>query len=192
MVPEAPPERTEDGLLPTGEEGWYVLNAREAMWRESKGMGKWPRFEGGRPVFTQLGLSITVLEPGEPIAMYHWETDQEDFLVLAGEALAIVEGEERQLRQWDLLHCPPGTNHVIVGAGDEPCVVFAVGSRLNHTRRLPDGTIEGRDNWGAYTVDEAALRHGAGVEEETKDGAVAYARFPEAQIARYRDGWLPE
>jgi quercetin dioxygenase-like cupin family protein len=189
VVPEAPLERTEHGLLPAGD-GWFVLNAREAAWRECEGMGKWPRLEGATPTFEQLGL--TVLEPGETMAMYHWETDQEDFLVLSGEALAIVEGEVRPLGQWDLFHCPPRTNHVIVGVGDGPCVVFAVGARMNHTHRKPDGSIGGRDDWGAYAVDEAALRHGAGVEQETNDADVAYARFPERVITRYHPGWLPE
>jgi len=71
------------------------------------------------------------------------------------------------------------------------CVVFAVGARENHTYRTPDGGIEGTDDWGAYTVGEAALRHGAGVEEETNDANVAYGRFPERVTTRYRDGWLP-
>ena len=189
MVPEAPLELTEHGLLLAGE-GWFVLNARGAQWRRCEGMGKWPRLEGATPIFPQLGVGLTVLDPGEPMAMYHWETDQEDFLLLSGEAIAIVEGEERPLRQWDFLHCPAGTKHVIVGAGDGPCVVFAVGSRENHTRRTPDGTIAGTDDWGAYTVDEAALRHGAGVEEETNDASVAYAPFPERVTMRYREGWL--
>jgi quercetin dioxygenase-like cupin family protein len=192
MVREAPPEQTEHGLLPTGEDGWYVLNAREAMWRTWAGRGRWPRLEGATPVFEQLGVVLRVLEPGEPMSMYHWESDQEGFLVLAGEALAIVEGEERPLRQWDFLHCPAGTNHVVVGAGDGPCVVFAVGSRQNHTYRTPDGSIDGRDDWGAYTVDEAALRHGAGVEEETVDADVAYGRFDDPELTRYRDSWLPD
>ena len=190
MVPEAPLEETEAGFMPAGE-GWFVLNAREAAWRRWEGMGRWPRLEGSRPIFPQLGIGLTVLEPGEPMTMYHWETDQEDFLVLAGEALAIVEGQERPLRRWDFLHCPAGTNHAIVGAGDGPCVVFAVGARENHTYRTPDGRIEGTDDWGAYTVDEAALRHGAGVEEETNDANVAYGRFPEPVSTRYRDRWLP-
>ena len=190
MVPEAPLERTEHGLPPAGE-GWFVLNAREAEWRVWEGRGKWPRLEGARPMFPQLGLGLTVLEPGEPLSMYHWERDQEDFLVLHGEALAIVEGEERRLRNWDLLHCPAGTKHAIVGAGNGPCVVFAVGARENHTYRAPDGGIEGTDDWGAYTVDEAALRHGAGVEQETNDADVAYGRFPQRVSTRYRDGWLP-
>jgi quercetin dioxygenase-like cupin family protein len=190
MVPEAPLEQTDDGLLPAGD-GWFVLNAREAGWRRWDEMGKWPRLEGARPIFPQFGVGLTVLEPGEPIAMYHWETDQEDFLVLFGEALAIVEGAERPLRQWDFLHCSPGANHVIVGAGDGPCVVFAVGSREKHTYRTPDGSIDGRDDWGAYTVDEAALRHGAGVAEETNDGGVAYGHLPERASTPYRDGWLP-
>jgi uncharacterized cupin superfamily protein len=190
MVAEAPLERTENGLLLVGD-GWFVVNARESEWRRSEGMGKWPRLEGATPRYAQLGLGVTVLEPGETMTMYHWETDQEDFLLLAGEALAIVEGQERPLRQWDLLHCPAGTNHAIIGAGDGRCVIFAVGSRQNHTYRTADGSIDGKDDWGAYTANEAALRHGAGVEEETDDADVAYARFPEPVRTRYRDGWLP-
>jgi uncharacterized cupin superfamily protein len=111
--------------------------------------------------------------------------------VLSGEALAIVEGQERPLRRWDVLHCSAGTSHAIVGAGDGPCVVFAVGARDNHTYRTPDGIHRRDDDWGAYTVDDAALRHGAGVEEETGDADVAYGRFPERVSTRYRDGWLP-
>jgi uncharacterized cupin superfamily protein len=191
MVPEAPLERTEHGLLPAGD-GWFVLNAREAEWRRWEGMAKWPRLEGATPRFEQLGVGVTVLEPGEPMAMYHWEIDQEDFLVLAGEAVAIVEGEERPLRQWDVLHCPPGTNHVIVGAGSGPCAIFAVGSRERHVYRTPSGELDGRDDWGAYTVDEAAVRHGAAPPEETTQGSAAYGRFPQPVSTPYRPGWLPD
>ena len=113
--------------------------------------------------------------------MYHRESDQEDFLVLAGEALAIVEGEERLLRQWDLVHCPAGTNHVIVGAGEQRCVVLAVGARDRSKSA----------DWGAYTVDEAAQRHGAGVSRETTEPSEAYAEFPRSELTRYRTGWLP-
>ena len=184
MVSESPLESTEHGRVPKGQ-GWFILNAREAQWWNRDGRGFLCEFEGagidGAADFLQLGVNLTVLGPGQPMAMYHREHDQEDFLVLAGEALAIVEGEERPLRQWDFLHCPPGTSHVIVGAGDRPCVVLAVGARDRST---------GRD-WGAYTVDEAALRHGAGVERETTDAAEAYARFAEGELTRYHEGWLP-
>jgi uncharacterized cupin superfamily protein len=115
------------------------------------------------------------------MAMYHWEADQEDFLVLAGEAVLIVEGEERPLRQWDFVHCPAGTKHVIVGAGETQSLFVAAGAR-----DLSTGT-----DWGGYTVDETALRHGAGVEEETTDSDEAYARVPRRKPARYREGWLP-
>ncbi len=179
MVHEAPLESTEHGLVPTGD-GWFVLNAREARWRPSKGRGAYCIFEG-EPEFSQLGIHLVTLAPGEPMAMYHWEADQEDFLVLAGEALLIVEGEERPLRQWDFVHCPAGAKHVIVGAGDAQCLVLAVGARERSVG--PD--------WGGYSVDEAALRHGAGVEVETTDPEEAYARFPERKSARYREGWLP-
>jgi uncharacterized cupin superfamily protein len=185
VVPEAQLVSTEHGLVPKGQ-GWYVVNARATQWWNRKGRGVLCEFEGagfeGAADFPQLGINLTVLSPGEPMAMYHWETDQEDFLVLAGEALAIVEGEERPLRQWDFVHCPAGTNHVIVGAGERPCVVLAVGARV-----LSRGS-----DWGAYTVDETALRHRAGVESETTVPAEAYARFPRGELTRYREGWLPD
>src|SRR5919204_131761 len=127
MVPEAPPQPTEHGLVPEGR-GWFVMNAREARWFETGGRGKTPGLQG-RGDFPQLGLGLTVLEPGEPMSMYHWEADQEDFLVLAGEALLVVEGEELPFRVWDFVHCPPDTNHTIVGAGDKRCLVLAVGAR---------------------------------------------------------------
>jgi len=180
VVPEAPLERTEHGLVPNGA-GWFVVNAREAQWRDTEGRPAICPFEG-EPEFAQLGINLSVLAPGEPMAMYHWEVDQEDFLVLAGEPLLVIEGEERRLRPWDVVHCPRETNHVIVGAGGGPSVVLSVGARNGSTG--PD--------WGGYTVDDAAIRHGAGVEQETTDPEQAYARFARRSPTRYRDGWLPE
>jgi uncharacterized cupin superfamily protein len=175
---------TEHGLVPLGQ-GWYVLNARAAQWWKRDGRGALCEFEGagfeGVTDFPQLGINLTVLGPGEPMAMYHRENDQEGFLVLRGEAVLVVEGEERPLRAWDFVHCPAGTGHVIVGAGEGPCLVLAVGARERST---------GAD-WGAYTVDAAALRHGAGVERETTDPAEAYARFGSSRLTGYREGWLP-
>ena len=180
MVPEARLDATDEGLVPDGD-GWFVLNAREARWRHGEGRPAICDFEGD-PGFPQLGINLNVLEPGQPMAMYHWEADQEDFLVLAGEALLIIEGQERPLRQWDFVHCPPDTKHVIVGAGSGPCTIVAVGARDRSTG--PD--------WGGYTVDEAALRHGAGVAQETTSADEAYAHVPHRQPTRYRDGWLPD
>jgi uncharacterized cupin superfamily protein len=181
VTPEAPLEDAGNGLVPKGE-GWFVVNARDAEWRANvDGRPALCLFEG-EPEFAQLGININVLGPGEPMAMYHWEADQEDFLVLAGEPLLIVEGEERALRPWDLVHCPPNTKHTIVGAGETPCVVVAVGARDRSTG----------ENWGGYTVDATATRHGAGVDEATNDPEQAYARWGRRTPARYRDGWLPE
>jgi uncharacterized cupin superfamily protein len=180
MSAESPLEQDEHGLAPSGD-GWFVLNARDARWRRSDERPAICTFEGEHN-FPQYGFNLNVLAPGEVMSMYHWEADQEDFLVLSGTPLLVIEGEERQLRQWDLVHCPAGAKHVIVGAGDAPCVVFAIGAR--ESSRGPD--------WGAYTVDEAALRHGAGVEEETTEPETAYARFTARVPSRYRDGWLPD
>jgi uncharacterized cupin superfamily protein len=181
MVPEAPLERTEHGLVPT-EDGWFVLNALEARWKHADGRGASLSFDGGRDnYFPQVGVNLFVLGPGEPIGMYHWEADQEDFFVLSGEALLIIEGHECPLRQWDIVHCPPETKHIIVGAGDAPCAVLAIGAREH----------QDTPRWGAYTVEEAALRHRAGVEQETTKAEEAYARVPPRAPTRYRAGWLP-
>jgi len=128
-------------------------------------MGAYASFEGDAR-FPELGFGMGILRPGEPNCMYHGEGAQEDFLVLAGECLLIVEGQERLLRQWDFVHCPAWTEHVFVGAGDGPCLVVGVGAR-------PKG------RGVRFTVNEAALRHGAGVETETSDPREAYGRFAE-------------
>ena len=179
MVPEARFDDTDTGRVPTSD-GWFVLNARDARWRPGEGRGAYCVFEGETD-FPQVGIHLVSLLPGERMSMYHWEADQEDFLVLSGEAALIVEGEERPLRQWDFVHCPAGTKHTIVGAGAAACLVLAVGARDRSTG----------PNWGGYTVDEAAQRHDASVTADTTDPSEAYARFPARVPAPYRDGWLP-
>jgi uncharacterized cupin superfamily protein len=185
MVPESKLERTEHGLVPEGG-GWYVLNMRDAEWRHADGRGAVcvvsDDFEGSRRESDQLGVNPFVLEPGEPMAIYHWEADQEDFLVVSGEAVLIIEDKERLLRTWDFVHCPPNTKHVIIGAGDGPCLVIAVGARAH----------DGQPDSLGFTVDEVAKRHGASVEEDTMDGGAAYAAVPPREPTAYRDGWLPE
>jgi len=185
MVPESKLEKTQHGLAPRGD-GWYVLNMRDAEWRHAEGRGAVcvvaDDFERWRRDADQLGVNPFVLMPGEPMAMYHWEADQEGFLVVSGEAVLIVEGEERRLHRWDFVHSPPHTKHVLVGAGSGPCLVIAVGGRAH----------DGEPDSLGFAADEMAMRHGAGVEEDTADGDVAYASVPPREPTAYRDGWLPE
>jgi uncharacterized cupin superfamily protein len=178
MIDEAPLVQTEHGLVPE-REGWFVLNARDAPWHDSPGRAAAVEFEGPEP-FAQIGINVAVLAPGETIGVYHYENDQEDFLILRGEALLLIEGEERPLKAWDFVHCPVGAEHMIVGAGTEPCVLVAVGGRAH----------QAGDDWGVYTVDPLAQRHGVGVSETTHDPDVAYADFAPRQVVAYRDDWL--
>ena len=180
MVPEAPFEATEAGLVAKGD-GWFVVNGRDTRWRWAEGRSAVCDLEGDTE-FPQLGINIQVLDPGVPMAMYHWEADQEDFLVVSGEAVLVIEGEERPLTTWDFVHCPRDTRHVIVGAGAEPCVVVAVGAR--------ERSVDNPD-WGGYTVDETAARHGASVERETNVPQEAYAHVARRKPVGYRDAWLP-
>jgi uncharacterized cupin superfamily protein len=182
MVPEAPLRMTRNGLV-ADVNGWFVLNARESRWRDEGPLGVYCTFEGKRR-FPQLGININVLEPGQALGMYHREKAQEGFLVLAGTCTLIVEGEERPLRAWDYFHCPPGTEHVIVGSGHEAAVVVAVGAR---GRSVGGGVV--------YPVSQVAARLGASVERETRSPAEAYARahadLPRSRWVGYRAGWLP-
>ncbi len=173
MVPEAPLERTDSGVAPAGE-GWFVLNVADARWVDGR-FGAYTRFEG-ESRFPGLGVNIGVLAPGQPACMYHGEETQEDFLVLAGEALLLVEGEERRLRRWDLVHCPAWTEHVLVGAGDGPCAILSMGPR-------PSEEV-------LYPASELAQRHGAGVERDTRDPDQAYAGTPEDVPVEFDPAWL--
>ena len=177
MVPETPARQTKYGLVNDGE-GWFVVNAREARWRERETLGVYCDFEGKRR-FPQLGINVSVLQPGESLGRYHRENAQEDFLVLAGVCLLIVEDEERELKTWDFFHSPPQTEHIIVGAGDGPSVVLAVGARGLSRKGL------------VYPVSTTAQKHGVSVGKETTKPAEAYADLPQSSRVAYRDGWLP-
>jgi uncharacterized cupin superfamily protein len=143
---------------------WFTVNVRDARWRTHETFGSSCRFETPDAPFPQLGINIRVLQPGQPNCLYHSESLQEDFLVLHGECLLLVEGEERRLGPWDFVHCLPGTEHVFVGAGNGPCVILMVGARDPDERLL-------------YPVSELAARHGASAEAETTSPEEAYARF---------------
>jgi uncharacterized cupin superfamily protein len=159
--------------------GWFVLNARDARWWERRGLGRWADLEGDGD-FEELGIRVAVLQPGEPTGMYHGESGQEDFLIVSGECVLVIEGEERHLKQWDFVHCPSWTDHVFVGSGDGPCVIVTVGARK------PENEI-------VYPVNDVAARHGASVEVETGLPQEAYAPYSrEPLFLPYRDGDLPE
>jgi uncharacterized cupin superfamily protein len=176
VVPEAQLEHDGHGLRPVGE-GWFVLNVRDARWFASE-LDTYAQFESDEVRFDQVGIGIGILSPGKSNGMYHGEDAQEDFLVLSGECLLIVEGEERRLKAWDFVHCPPWTKHTFVGAGDGPCAIVMAGSRA--------GGFE-----VVYAKDDLAARHGASVPEETSSPDEAYAHFgPEERVA-FEDGWLP-
>jgi quercetin dioxygenase-like cupin family protein len=161
---EARIEEREHGKVPAGD-GWFVLNLAEMAWATVPGGGTWSAFESPDARSALLGIGVHVLHPGETPGMYHAEPDQEGFLVLHGECIAVVEGQERRLGPWDYLHCPPGTAHITVGAGDGPCALLMVG-----TRTQPGPT--------RYIADPVAGSHGAAVATDTESPREAYAQRP--------------
>jgi uncharacterized cupin superfamily protein len=163
-VHEAEIEEIENGRVPV-DDGWFILNLAEIGWQTVPGGGTWCGFESPAAPSRVLGIGVHVLSPGETPGFYHAESEQEGFLVLSGECLAIVEGQERHMRPWDYLHCPAGTAHITVGAGEGPCAILMVGTRS------PDHTLH-------YPVDPVAARHGASVSVATNSSSEAYAQRP--------------
>jgi uncharacterized cupin superfamily protein len=174
MVQEAKLEERPGGLKPA-DEGWFVVNAREAQWIHNEKFGAGATFEG-EPDFAQLGVNVQVIWPGQPNGYYHREDYQEDFLILSGECLLLIEGEERPLRAWDFVHCPPNTEHILVGTGEGPCAFVGIGAR-----RAGEYSV-------VYPVSDVALRHEAGVSEETASAETAYAGCPPTTSGPYRGG----
>jgi uncharacterized cupin superfamily protein len=165
MSEEAHTEETPYGSYITSE-GWFVHNLQAALAvRFQQGGALYP-LEPREAPFRDLGVNVRVLWPGDANALYHHEDAQEGFLVLSGECLLIVEEQERPLRQWDYFHCPPGTRHVIVGAGAGPCAVLMIGARR-------------RQETSGYPTSEVAAKYGASVSEATSNPAEAYAGRPE-------------
>jgi uncharacterized cupin superfamily protein len=157
---EAELTETDAGLVPEGE-GWFVLNLRDAAWQTMADSGTWVSFEA-EGVPNQIGAGAHLLPPGESTGFYHREGNQEGFLVLSGECLVIVEGEERVLKQWDYFHCPPETGHIMIGgSSDQPCVLFMFGNRLESAKT-------------EYLVEPAAARHGVSVDTPTGSSMEAY------------------
>jgi len=167
---------TTDEGLEAQDDGWFVLNAAEIRWYTLPDTGTWCSFEAPSARNRQIGAGIHVLPPGHTTGKYHAESGQEGFLVLEGECLLVVEGQERLLRRWDYFHCVPGTAHILVGTGDRPCALFMFGGRGGTTDYLPD---------------PVAARHGAAVAEHTQDADVAYADRV-GEITPTRAPWPPE
>jgi uncharacterized cupin superfamily protein len=172
-MPEARIEETETGKVPA-DDGWFILNAADIGWATVERGGTWCVFESPAAPSPTLGIGIHVLRPGEAPGMYHAEDQQEGFLVLSGECLVIVEGEERRMGQWDYFHCAPNTGHITIGAGDGPCAILMVGTRA------PDDVTR-------YLPEPAAARYGHSVTEETRSSKEAYK--DRAPIRRVSSPW---
>jgi uncharacterized cupin superfamily protein len=170
-VAEAHLENVGSGLAPVSD-GWFIVNAADAAWVNNDRFGGVCIFESDEFIlqkrpdlpeagFAHAGFTLRVVEPGQPTGGYHAESEeQEDFLILMGECVLVVEDEERPLRTWDFVHCPPGTPHAFVGAGDGPCVILGAGNRSDTSERTA-------------VPSEAADRRGVGPKQVTSESAVA-------------------
>jgi uncharacterized cupin superfamily protein len=156
----------------------FIANVKDMPARSHPRRSSVIDFEPDGVEWPDTGVNIAIMQPGEPNCLYHSEPVQEDFLVLHGECIAIVDGEERPMRQWDFLHCPAGVEHVFVGAGDGPSAVLMIGSR--------------RVDEAYYPVNEVAAKYGASAAEATGSPPEAYAEWRKEPWTDIPTPWPPE
>ena len=176
-VPEARMTDTDAGAQ-VASEGWFVVNLADAAGARTPDLGAYMPLDTRDNQFPQFGINVHVLEPGEPNGMYHREDAQEGFMVLHGECLLIVSDEERPMRQWDFFHCPPGVDHIIVGAGEGPCAVLMIGRRGEEFDHVE------------YPFSEVAGRHGGSVPTEGVAREHAYDHV-RRELTPEHLGWPP-
>lgn len=178
-IPEAPLTHNGYGLEPGGE-GWFVVNVADAACWQNDSFGCGVSFSSKSNPFEQFAVNVQVLAPGQPNCRYHNESDQEGFIVLAGQCILVIEDQERTLVAGDFVHCPPMTRHVFVGAGEGLCAILMIGGQTAPEDR------------GGYPVSEVAALHGASVPEATNDPKVAYADDAPYVDARLDLSWIFE
>ena len=169
-VPEAGLEQTEFGLVPSGE-GWFVVNAREARWRIDD-LGAFTASRARR-ASSRSGSTSSCSRRASRWRCTTTRTTRRTSLCSPARRWRSSRARSGRCGSGTccIARSAPATSCSARARG--PCVLLAIGSR------------SGGEDWGAYPVDETALRHGASVEQETtkSEGGVravhdAHARDP--------------
>jgi uncharacterized cupin superfamily protein len=161
--------------VPHGGPASFVRNLADAPWLSGP-HGTWTPIVALGERFGQVGVNVARLAPGQPASLYHREGDQEGFLVLEGDCVVVADEQEHRLTRWDYFHFAPGTDHVLIGAGERGCLALLLGARA-------DGGV-------FYPVSEAAGRHGASAAEATASPKAAYAEIEGDRPVPFDPAWL--
>jgi mannose-6-phosphate isomerase-like protein (cupin superfamily) len=102
------------------------------------------------------------------------EYDEEGFLVLRGECLLVIEEQECDLAPGDFVYCPPGTDHILVGAGARAC---------------SSCSAPANDTESSSTQANRSRAHAAPVDAETTSPAEAYRESPPWIASRHPRSW---
>lgn len=98
---------------------------------------------------TTFGLNLIVLKPGQRGRIHAHERQEEVFVVLRGRLTIGVDGEERDLDQWEVARIAPQVRRQLVNRGPGDVAVLAMGSANPH---------DGRDGVAYATWDDTAGR----------------------------------
>lgn len=82
-----------------------------------------------------FGLNLIVLRPGQRGRIHRHTRQEEVFLVLDGRLTLVIDGEERDLDQWEIVRVAPDVRRQLVNRGPADVAVLAMGSANEHHGR---------------------------------------------------------
>ena len=86
---------------------------------------------------TEISSGITTFQAGTSNTT-HYHNAEESVIVIEGEGIIIIDGEENYVRQYDAAFITPGTHHRLINPGNEPFKIAWSYATVDVTRTFVD------------------------------------------------------
>ena len=97
---------------------------------------------------TSFGMNQIVLQPGQRGRIHRHGRQEEVYLVLEGDLVLIVEGEESQVGEGELVRVAPGLRRQLVNRGPGRLQLLALGGAGEHEGRDGEAFASWEDETG--------------------------------------------
>ncbi len=86
---------------------------------------------------TEISSGITTFQAGTSNTT-HYHNAEESVIVMEGEGILMINGEENHVRQYDAAFITPGTHHRLINTGEIPFKIAWSYATVDVTRTLVD------------------------------------------------------
>ena len=86
---------------------------------------------------TEISSGITTFQAGTSNTT-HYHNAEEPVIVIEGEGILLINGEENHVRQYDAAFITPGTHHRLINTGEIPFKIAWSYATVEVTRTLVD------------------------------------------------------